>query len=60
MSVVERGRVAGLRAITRVAGSQFLDRTRMRTRAERALYRGSKNGFRAAVLAGRKPFLLPR
>jgi alkylation response protein AidB-like acyl-CoA dehydrogenase len=53
MSVAERGRVAGLRTLTRLAGSGVLDRTRMRGRVERALYRGSKNGFRAAVLAGR-------
>ena len=53
MSVAERGRTAGLRAITRLAGSDILDRTRMRGRVERALYRGSKNGFRAAVAAGR-------
>ncbi len=53
MSVAERGRTAGLRALTRLAGSDILDRTRMRGRVERALYRGSKNGFRAAVAAGR-------
>ena len=53
MSVAERGRVAGLRAVTRIAGSNLLDRTRMRPHVERALYRSSKNGFRAAVAAGR-------
>jgi alkylation response protein AidB-like acyl-CoA dehydrogenase len=53
MSVTERGRVAGLRAITRLAGSRVLDRAHMRGRVERALYTGSKNGFRAAVIAGR-------
>jgi alkylation response protein AidB-like acyl-CoA dehydrogenase len=53
MSVAERGRIAGLRTITRLAGSKTLDRARMRGRVERALYRGSKNGFRAAVLTGR-------
>jgi alkylation response protein AidB-like acyl-CoA dehydrogenase len=53
MSVAARSRTAGLRALTRLAGSDVLDRTRMRARVERALYRGSKNGFRAAVVAGR-------
>ena len=53
MSVAERGRVAGLRALTRLAGSDLLDRTGMRTHVERALHRSSKNGFRAAVAAGR-------
>lgn len=53
MSIVVRGRGAGLRAITRLAGSELLDRLGMRKRVERALYRASKNGFRAAAVAGR-------
>jgi alkylation response protein AidB-like acyl-CoA dehydrogenase len=53
MSAAQRGRVAGLRAITRVAGSPALDRLRLRRPLERLLYGGSKSGFRAAVAAGR-------
>jgi alkylation response protein AidB-like acyl-CoA dehydrogenase len=53
MSVVERSRSAGLRAITRLAGSDLLDRFGMRNPLERALYRASRNGFRASVAAGR-------
>jgi alkylation response protein AidB-like acyl-CoA dehydrogenase len=53
MSIAERGRGAGLRAITRLAGSELLDRLGMRKRVERTLYRASKNGFRATGVAGR-------
>ncbi|MHB8492353.1 MAG: acyl-CoA dehydrogenase family protein [Solirubrobacteraceae bacterium] len=53
MSVAERGRAIGLRTVTRLAGSDVLDRVRMRKPVERALYRASKGGFRVAVAAGR-------
>jgi alkylation response protein AidB-like acyl-CoA dehydrogenase len=53
MSVVERGRGAGLRALTRLAGSEVLDRFGARDRAERAVFRASRGGFRTAGVAGR-------
>jgi alkylation response protein AidB-like acyl-CoA dehydrogenase len=53
MSVAERGRSVGLRTISLLAGSELLDRFGMRKPLERALYRGSRNGFRASVAAGR-------
>jgi alkylation response protein AidB-like acyl-CoA dehydrogenase len=53
VSVAERGRIAGLRTLTRLAGSRLLERTPVRRGVERTLYRGSKNGFRVAVVAGR-------
>jgi alkylation response protein AidB-like acyl-CoA dehydrogenase len=43
----------GLRAINRLASSDLLDRIRVRKQAERALFRTTKNGFRAATAAGR-------
>ncbi len=53
MSVAQRSRAAGLRTVTRLAGSGLLDRLGMRKSVERALYRGSRGGFRTAVAAGR-------
>jgi len=53
MTVAERGRALGLRTVTRLAGSDVLDRVGMRKPVERALYRASKGGFRVAVAAGR-------
>jgi alkylation response protein AidB-like acyl-CoA dehydrogenase len=53
VSLAQRSRIAGLRTITRLAGSPALDRLRVRRGVERALYRGSKNGFRVALAAGR-------
>jgi alkylation response protein AidB-like acyl-CoA dehydrogenase len=43
----------GLRALNRLAGLEVIDRIGARERVERALYRASKNGFRAAGAAGR-------
>jgi alkylation response protein AidB-like acyl-CoA dehydrogenase len=43
----------GLRAIRGLASSDVLDRMGMRDRAERLLYRASRDGFRAATGAGR-------
>lgn len=52
-SVAERGMGVGLRALSRLAGSDLLDRTGLRKRVEWALFQGSKNGFRSATVAGR-------
>ncbi|MGH2903816.1 MAG: acyl-CoA dehydrogenase family protein [Solirubrobacteraceae bacterium] len=43
----------GLRALTRLAGSELLDRIHVRRRVERALFHGTKGGFRSATAAGR-------
>jgi alkylation response protein AidB-like acyl-CoA dehydrogenase len=43
----------GLRAITRMAGSEALDRVGLRRRVEKALFRASRDGFRTAAAAGR-------
>jgi alkylation response protein AidB-like acyl-CoA dehydrogenase len=51
--VAERGMGFGLRALNRLAGSDLLDRIRMRKQVERALFQGTKNGFRSAAAAGR-------
>jgi len=52
-SVAERGMGFGLRALNRLAGSDLLDRIRLRKQVERALFQGTKNGFRSATAAGR-------
>ena len=52
-SVTERGMGFGLRALNRLAGSDLLDRIRLRKQVERALFQGTKNGFRSATAAGR-------
>ncbi len=52
-SVAERGMGFGLRALNRLAGSDLLDRIRLRKQVERALVQGTKNGFRSATAAGR-------
>jgi hypothetical protein len=52
-SVAERGMGLGLRALNRLAGSQLLDRVKLRKPVERALFQGTKNGFRTATAAGR-------
>ena len=51
--MAERGMGFGLRALNRLAGSDLLDRIRMRKQVERALFQGTKNGFRSATAAGR-------
>jgi alkylation response protein AidB-like acyl-CoA dehydrogenase len=51
--MAERGMGFGLRALNRLAGSDLLDRIRMRKQVERALFQGTKNGFRSATVAGR-------
>ncbi len=51
--VAERSMGFGLRALNRLAGSDLLDRIRLRKQVERALFQGTKNGFRSATVAGR-------
>ncbi|MEX2448835.1 MAG: acyl-CoA dehydrogenase family protein [Solirubrobacterales bacterium] len=51
--VAERGMGFGLRAINWLAGTDLLDRIRMRKQVERALFQGTKGGFRTATAAGR-------
>lgn len=51
--VAERSMGFGLRALNWLAGSDLLDRIRMRKQAERALFQGTKRGFRTATAAGR-------
>ncbi|HEU4658738.1 MAG TPA: acyl-CoA dehydrogenase family protein [Capillimicrobium sp.] len=53
MNTAERSMGLGLRAITRLAGSDVLDRVGMRKHVERALYRASRDGFRSATAASR-------
>jgi alkylation response protein AidB-like acyl-CoA dehydrogenase len=48
-----RGIALGLRAVRTLASSDVLDRLRMRDGATRALYRATREGFRAAGTAGR-------
>jgi alkylation response protein AidB-like acyl-CoA dehydrogenase len=51
--MAERGMGYGLRALNRLAGSDLLDRIRIRKQVEQALFQGTKNGFRGATAAGR-------
>ncbi|HEY8810226.1 MAG TPA: acyl-CoA dehydrogenase family protein [Solirubrobacterales bacterium] len=51
--VAERSMGIGLRALNWLAGSDLLDRIRARKQVERALFQGTKNGFRSATAAGR-------
>lgn len=51
--MAERGMGFGLRALNRLAGSDLLDRIRIRKGVEKALFQGTKNGFRTATAAGR-------
>jgi alkylation response protein AidB-like acyl-CoA dehydrogenase len=43
----------GLRALNRIAGSDLLDRTGVRKHLERAVFHGSRNGFRTVGATGR-------
>jgi len=52
-NMAERGMGFGLRALNRLAGSDLLDRIRMRKQVERALFQGTKQGFRSATTASR-------
>ncbi len=51
--VAERTMGIGLRALNWLAGSDLLDRIRIRKGVERALFQGTKQGFRTATVAGR-------
>ncbi len=51
--VAERSMGLGLRWLNKLAGSDLLDRIRIRKQVERALFSGTKNGFRSATVAGR-------
>jgi len=51
--VAERSMGLGLRWLNRLAGSDLLDRIRIRKQVERALFTTTKNGFRTATAAGR-------
>ena len=51
--MAERSMGYGLRALNRLAGSDLLDRIRIRKQVEKALFQGTKNGFRGATAAGR-------
>jgi alkylation response protein AidB-like acyl-CoA dehydrogenase len=51
--MAERSMGYGLRALNRLAGSDLLDRIRIRKQVEKALFQGTKNGFKTATAAGR-------
>jgi alkylation response protein AidB-like acyl-CoA dehydrogenase len=51
--MAERSMGYGLRALNWLAGSDLLDRIRIRKGVERALFQGTKSGFRTATVAGR-------
>jgi alkylation response protein AidB-like acyl-CoA dehydrogenase len=51
--VAERSMGLGLRWLNKLAGSDLLDRIRIRKQVERALFSGTKHGFRSATTAGR-------
>lgn len=51
--MTERSMGFGLRVLNRLAGSRLLDRIHLRKQMERALFQGTKNGFRTATAAGR-------
>ena len=52
-TVAERSMGVGLRALNWLAGSDLFDRIRLRKGVERALFQGTKSGFRTATAAGR-------
>jgi alkylation response protein AidB-like acyl-CoA dehydrogenase len=51
--IAERSMGVGLRALNKLAGSDLLDRIRLRKQVERALFQTTKGGFRTATVAGR-------
>lgn len=53
MGIAEQGTQAGLRALNRLAGSELIDRIGMRKTTERLVFNGTRNGFKAANVAGR-------
>jgi alkylation response protein AidB-like acyl-CoA dehydrogenase len=52
-TIADRGMGFGLKALNRLAGSDLLDRIKMRKQVEGLVFRGTKNGFRTATAAGR-------
>jgi hypothetical protein len=53
MSAADRAMGAGLRAVRRLGGAEVLDRLGIREGVERALYRGTRDGFRAVGATAR-------
>jgi alkylation response protein AidB-like acyl-CoA dehydrogenase len=53
VNAAERSMGLGLRALSRLAGSELLDRVGQRRRVERWVYRGTRQGFRAAAASSR-------
>lgn len=53
MSAADRAMGVGLKALSRLARSDLLDRLGLRERTERTLFGGAKHGFRAAGAANR-------
>jgi len=51
--IADRSMGFGLKALNRLAGSNLLDKLRIRKQVEQLVYRSSKNGFRTATAAGR-------
>jgi alkylation response protein AidB-like acyl-CoA dehydrogenase len=51
--IADRSMGFGLKALNRLAGSDLLDRMKIRKQVERLVYSSSKNGFRTATAAGR-------
>jgi alkylation response protein AidB-like acyl-CoA dehydrogenase len=50
----EKGMGAGLRFINSLASSSTIDKLKLRKPTEKALYHGTKNGFKVATVAGRQ------
>jgi alkylation response protein AidB-like acyl-CoA dehydrogenase len=51
--IADRSMGFGLKALNRLAGSDLLDKLKIRKQVEQLVYRSSKNGFRTATAAGR-------
>ena len=51
--LADRSMGFGLRALNKLAGSDLLDRIGLRKQAERALFQGTKSGFRSVTAASR-------
>ncbi len=51
--IADRGMGLSLKALNRLAGSDLLDRMKIRKQVERLVFRTTKNGFRTATVAGR-------
>jgi hypothetical protein len=53
VNVADQGMALALRGLNKLAGTEVLDRVKLRKPLERAIYNGSRNGFRAAGAASR-------